>query len=79
MRDSFFIVQNLHGQTLSSFSFSRSGRTVIIFFVSRHIKTPKATRLGEKKKIIWAKKKKKKRLSGSPQARAVLETVCSRN
>ena len=50
--------------------------TVIIFFVSRRIKTPKAMRLGEKK-IIWAKKKK--RLSGSPQARAVLETVCSRH
>ena len=34
--------------------------TVIIFFVSRHIETPKATRLGEKK-INWAKKKR-----GSP-------------
>ena len=38
--------------------------TVIIFFVSRHIKTPKATRLGEKK-IIWAKKKKVIRLPTS--------------
>ena len=43
------------------FSRSKVKATVIIFFVSRHIKTPKATRLGEKK-IIWAKKK---RLSGS--------------
>ena len=34
--------------------------------------TPKATRLGEKK---WGPKKK---FSGSPQAQAVLETVCSR-
>ena len=38
--------------------------TVIIFFVSRHIKTPKATLLGEKK-IIWAKKKKVLRLPTS--------------
>ena len=38
--------------------------TVIIFFVSRPMKTPKATRLGEKK-IIWAKKKKVIRLPTS--------------
>ena len=38
--------------------------TVIIFFVSRHIKTPKSTRPGEKK-IIWAKKKKVIRLPTS--------------
>ena len=31
--------------------------TVIIFFVSRHIKTPKATRLGEKKNNMGQKKK----------------------
>ena len=47
--------------------------TVTIFFVFRHIKTPKATRLGEKK--IGAKK----RFSRSPQAQAVLETMCSRH
>ena len=46
-----------------------------IFFVSRHIETPNATRLGEKN-IIWPKKIK---FSGSPQAQSVVETVCSRH
>ena len=50
---SFCIVGELTLPSLISFFKA----TVIIFFVSRHLKTPKATRLGEKK-IIWAKKKK---------------------